>query len=307
MERNWSAREMPRQDGKRVVVTGSNSGIGFHTALELGRAGAEVILAVREVARGEEAKAKMLEAAPGASFTVEALDLASLASVRAFAARLTERGQPLDILINNAGVMALPERELTGDGYERQVATNHLGHFALTALLLPLLAEAPAPRVVTVSSAMAYFAKVDVDDLQSERRYAPMRAYGISKLSNLLFMLELDRRFAEAGILSVAAHPGSTTTNLQKYAFKWAMPLFGQTADVGALPTLYAAVGDDVAGGTFFGPRKMFGMWGPPSIARLPKRAKDEAVAAALWDRSLELTGVAFPALPARARAAKAA
>jgi NAD(P)-dependent dehydrogenase (short-subunit alcohol dehydrogenase family) len=293
MDKNWSARQIPRLDGKRAIVTGANSGIGFHTALELARAGADVILAVRDPSRGQEALAQLVAEAPAAKATLESLDLASLASVRAFAERMVAGGQPLDLLVNNAGVMALPTRELTVDGYERQLATNHLGHFALTGLLWPLLTAARAPRVVTVSSSVTMWARFDIDNLQSEKRYAPMAAYGQSKLANLYFMLELHRR-APGGLISVAAHPGGTATNLQKYQFRLAMKLFGQHASMGALPSLYAAVGDDVRGGTYYGPRNWFGMSGPPTLAKLPRRAHDEQAARQLWARSEELTGVRY-------------
>ena len=307
MDDNWSARQIPRQDGKRVIVTGANSGIGYHTALELARAGAEVVLAVRDGARGQEAAKALLAEVPAAKVTVEALDLASLASVRAFAARIVADGRPLDLLINNAGVMALPTRELTTDGFERQLGTNHLGHFALTALVWPRLRAAPGARVVTVSSSVAYFAKLDLANLQSERRYGPMRTYGQSKLANLLFMLELHRRAAGLGVVSIAAHPGATATNLQRESAvsSWFVRQLGQSADQGALPSLYAAVGE-VQGGTFIGPRDRLGMVGPPRIARLPKRALDSAMAQALWARSEELTGVRFAIEGAAAPASRA-
>jgi NAD(P)-dependent dehydrogenase (short-subunit alcohol dehydrogenase family) len=291
---DWSERDIPRLDGQKAIVTGANSGIGFHTALELGRAGAEVTLAVRDTARGEEAKKQMLAEAPGARITVEALDLASLASVRAFADKQLAQKRPLDLLVNNAGVMALPERTLTVDGYEAQFATNHLGHFALTGQLWPLISQARAPRVVTVSSSVTMWAKLELDNLQSERRYAPMRTYGQSKLANLLFMLELRRRGEPLGLISVASHPGATITNLQKYQYTWIIKVIGQSAARGALPSLYAATAADVRGGQYFGPRDRLGMAGPPAQAKLPRRALDAALAEQLWQKSEELTGVRF-------------
>jgi NAD(P)-dependent dehydrogenase (short-subunit alcohol dehydrogenase family) len=293
MDENWDAQKIPRQDGKRAVVTGANSGIGYHTALELARAGAEVVLAVRDVDRGERARAAIAAAVPAAKVLVAALDLASLASVRAFATRLLADERPLDLLINNAGVMAPPKRELTADGFELQFGTNHLGHFALTALLWPRLAAATGARVVTVSSSVAYFARLDLDNLQSERSYAPMGTYGQSKLANLLFMRELHRR--AAGVISVAAHPGATVTNLQRESrfSSWFVRRLGQAADRGALPSLYAAVGD-VAGGTFIGPRDRLGMVGAPTLACLPRRANDARLQRALWARSEQLTGARF-------------
>jgi NAD(P)-dependent dehydrogenase (short-subunit alcohol dehydrogenase family) len=293
MEKNWTVTMMPRQEGRRAIVTGANSGIGFHTALELARAGAEVVLAVRDPARGNEAQARMRAELPGAAVTVEALDLSSLASVRAFAERQLKANRPLHLLINNAGVMAIPTRELTSDGFERQFGTNHLGHFALTGLLLPLLQAAPTPRVVTLSSSMAWFGRLDMSDLQSERSYKPMTAYGQSKIANLLFMTELHHRGEASGLVSVAAHPGAAQTNLQRHAFAGFVKLMGQSAADGALPSLYAAVGD-VRGGQFYGPRKHFGMHGPPGEAWQPKKTRDAKVAAELWARSEELTQVRF-------------
>jgi NAD(P)-dependent dehydrogenase (short-subunit alcohol dehydrogenase family) len=189
--------------------------------------------------------------------------------------------------------MALPGRETTADGFEAQFGTNHLGHFALTGLLLPLLRAAAAPRVVTVSSSVALWARLELDNLQSEQRYAPMRSYGQSKLANLLFMLELDRR-AGASLVSAGAHPGATQSGLQKYQFKNVIKLFGQPARRGALPSLYAAVGEEVQGGSYFGPRHLFGMQGPPAPCKLPSRAKDATLAAALWEKSEQLTGVTY-------------
>jgi NAD(P)-dependent dehydrogenase (short-subunit alcohol dehydrogenase family) len=203
------------------------------------------------------------------------------------------RGGALDLLVNNAGIMALPSRQTTAEGFEAQLGTNHLGHFALTGLLLPLLRAGSAPRVVTVSSSVALWARLELSDLQSEKRYAPMRAYGQSKLANLLFMLELDRR-AGASLTSTAAHPGATVSGLQKYQFTHVIKLFGQPASRGALPSLYAAVGEEARGGSYFGPRHLFGMQGPPTFCKLPGRAKDAALASALWEKSEQLTGVTF-------------
>jgi NAD(P)-dependent dehydrogenase (short-subunit alcohol dehydrogenase family) len=296
MESGWSAKDMPRQDGKRAVVTGANSGIGYFTALELARAGADVIIAVRDLARGKDATSRILADVPNAKLAVEALDLASLTSVRAFADRLVTGGRPLDLLVNNAGVMATPRRELTVDGFERQLATNHLGHFALTGLELPLLRAAPLPRVVTVSSAAALYAKLDMANLQGELGYDRMKTYGQSKLVNLLFMMELHRRYASTGLISVAVHPGVSVTSLQRFHFGWSSfaRLLGQSADRGALPTLYGATASDVKGGMFFGPRDRFGMVGPPAAASLPRRALDIDQARRLWERSEELTDVRF-------------
>jgi NAD(P)-dependent dehydrogenase (short-subunit alcohol dehydrogenase family) len=251
-------------------------------------------VAARDRNRAAEALARLQAEVPGGRFAVEELDLASLGSVRAFAQRLVTAGQPLDILVNNAGIMALPARELTADGFEKQMGTNHLGHFALTGLLLPLLRAAAAPRVVVVSSSVANWAKLELDNLQSEKKYSPMGTYGQSKLANLLFMVELSRRGAAADIVTAASHPGAASTNLQVHKFKHMIKLIGQSPAMGALPSLYAAVGGDVQSGQYFGPRKLFGMFGPPAPAKLPKRALDATLAAELWSRSEALTGVHF-------------
>jgi NAD(P)-dependent dehydrogenase (short-subunit alcohol dehydrogenase family) len=297
MDKNWSTRAMPSLDGRRAIVTGANSGIGYHTALELARAGAEVLLAVRDAARGEEALARLRQELPAGRVAVASLDLASLASVSVFAERELAGGRPLHLLINNAGVMAIPTRELTADGFERQLGTNHLGHFALTGLLLPLLQAAPSPRVVNVSSSVAWFGRLDLGDLQSERRYTPMGAYGQSKIANLLFTVELQRRGEASGLTSVAAHPGAAQTNLQRHAFAGFVRFVGQSAAEGALPSLYAAVGE-VEGGRFYGPRRHFGMHGPPGPAWQPKKTRDPQAAAALWVRSEDLTGVRYSFAP---------
>ncbi|MEO6953137.1 MAG: oxidoreductase [Polyangia bacterium] len=291
---NWSTSNIPPQAGKTAIVTGANSGIGYETALALGRAGASVTVACRDEQRGRDAVARLEAATPGASFVFEQLDLADLASVRAMAKRWIDGGKPLDLLVNNAGVMALPKRELTVDGFERQMGTNHLGHFALTGLLLPALKKSASPRVVSLSSAMAYIGKMDLTNLQSERRYSGYMTYSATKLANLLFMEELGRR--EPWLVSVAAHPGGTRTNLQQHAGFFtalSMKLVGQDPPDGALPTLYAAT-DAIATGEFIGPRKLFHMNGPPVEVKLPKRAMDQAAARALWERSEELTGVRY-------------
>jgi NAD(P)-dependent dehydrogenase (short-subunit alcohol dehydrogenase family) len=305
MKKNWSAQDIPAQGGKWAIVTGANSGIGYYTALELARAGAEVTLAVRDVTRGEEAKQRMSAEVPGAKIAVEALDLSSLTSVRAFSDRAAARKRPLDLLVNNAGIMALPTRELTVDGFEKQFGTNHLGHFALTGLVLPLLlASTKGPRVLTVSSSVTLWARIDLANLQSEKRYVPMATYGQSKLANLLFMRELQHRYGPAGLLSVASHPGGSITNLQKHAFKRFVQWFGQTADQGALPSLYGATETDVRGGTYFGPRSWFGMRGAPHVAYIPARGRNDELARALWVTSEALTGVVYPTAPIEAKRA---
>ncbi len=291
----WSVKDIGSQQGKVAIVTGANSGIGYFTALALGRAGADVTLACRDPARGPQALAKLRAEAPEATFRLEPLDLANLASVRGFANAFVASGRQLDLLVNNAGVMALPSRELTADGFERQFGTNHLGPFALTGLLLPALRQSKAPRVVVVSSAVADFARIELDNLQSEKRYAPMRTYGQTKLSNLLFMLGLNAR--APWLKAVAAHPGGSETELQRHGLlnKLAMKVIGQSASEGALPSLRAAT-EDVPAGTYFGPRGLMHLRGAPVVVKPPKRALDAGVATQLWEASERLTAVTYPA-----------
>lgn len=294
----WSTQDIPRQDGKVAVVTGANSGIGYFTALELARAGAEVVIGCRDAQRGEEAAASLRRQSGEGKVRLVPLDLASLASVKSFAEQVRAEHPRVDVLVNNAGVMAVPKRETTVDGFERQFGTNHLGHFALTGRLLPSLKASPAARVVTVSSTMAWVARLDLDDLQSERRYSPMGTYSNTKLANQLFMFELQRRARGTSILSVGAHPGASVSNLQRYSYAGVVRLFGQSSADGALPSLHAATASDVQSGAYFGPARWFGTRGAPVAARSPKRARDELTAARLWARSEELTGVRFD-LPA--------
>lgn len=305
--------EIPDQRGKLAVVTGANSGIGLETARRLAAAGAEVVLAVRNPAKGAEAVADIRGTNPETAPTAESLDLSSLASVREFATRMTEQDRPLDILVNNAGIMAVPKREVTADGFELQLGTNHLGHFALTGLLLPLLRRADAPRVVTLSSTAARIGKINFDDLQSERRYGAWRAYGQSKLADLLFALELERRSIAGGwgVMSTAAHPGSTHTNLQStgrnvgssssgnglIGFVMHFPSLSQMPPQGALPTLYAATSPDAVGSGYYGPDGFQEMNGLPAPARFPRRALDEPSAARLWQAAESLTQVAYPSI----------
>jgi NAD(P)-dependent dehydrogenase (short-subunit alcohol dehydrogenase family) len=295
----WRTGDIPRQDGRVAVVTGANSGLGFHAALELGRAGAEVILACRDAGRGEEALAKMRAEVPDGSFALRPLDLADLASVRAFADAAPER---IDLLLNNAGVMATPYRK-TADGFELQFGTNHLGHFALTGLLLPRLEASAAPRVVTASSGVHRLGRLRWDDLQSERSYRRWPAYGASKLANLLFAFELQRRAAAAGssLLSLAAHPGWASTELHANGGTWqtmvlALPtrLLAQGGADGALPTLYAATMPGVPGGAYLGPDGRFETAGSPTFVSASSAAQDEAQAKRLWEVSERLTGVIY-------------
>jgi len=296
MAKDWGAKDVPDLHGITALVTGANSGIGFFTALELARAGAHVVAACRDPSRGAEALARWSEAAPGASFRLEPLDLADLGSIRALAARVGDRSEKLDLLVNNAGVMAVPRRELTADGFERQFGVNHLGHFALTTLLAPSLRRSRAPRVVTVSSGLAAFGRVDLANLQSERQYSPWSSYTASKLANLLFMLELGRR--AAWLTSVAAHPGVSPSNLQRHmrgAGLWVVTTIGQRAEHGALPSLYAAT-SQVRTGELYGPARFFHTRGSPARVRLPKRALDAERARELWEASERLTGARLPA-----------
>ncbi len=292
----WTAADLPDQSGRTFVITGANSGIGLAAAKALAGADARVVLAVRDPAKGEAA------GVPGAE--VRRLDLADLASVRAFA---DAWDGPLDVLVNNAGVMAVPERR-TADGFELQLGTNHLGHFALTNLLLPQVRD----RVVTIASGAHRTGRIDLDDLNWERRgYERWRAYGQSKLANLLFTAELQRRLAEvdSDVRAVAAHPGWAATNLQsrtenavQNALMWVgNRLIAQSDEQGALPTLYAAT-QDVPGNAYVGPDGFQEARGYPTLVGRSGAALDEDVARGLWTRSEELTGVPFPLAAATAR-----
>ena len=304
MPSTWTASDIPEQTGRVAVVTGANSGLGVITARELARAGAKVVIACRDTAKGETAAAEIRAQVPGADLDVRALDLADLASVRGFVARLVGERDQVDLLINNAGVMA-PPRRTTVDGFESQFGTNHLGHFALTGLMLPSLLAAPAPRVVTLSSGAHRIGKMNFDDLQGERSYNNWRAYGQSKLANLLFCFELDRRARAAGtkLISLAAHPGYAATNLQfagpaafyeKAIMTVTNRVLAQSAEMGALPTLYAATVPDLPGGAFIGPDGFMEQRGHPHIVTATGRAYDEADWRRLWEISEELTGVSY-------------
>jgi NAD(P)-dependent dehydrogenase (short-subunit alcohol dehydrogenase family) len=293
----WSEADIPDQSGRTAVVTGANSGIGWDTARALAAKGARVIVACRNEDKGRDAEQRIRKQVPNAEVRFESLDLGSLASVRAFADKLGAAEGRLDLLVNNAGVMMTP-RGKTADGFETQLGTNHLGHFALTGLLLESLRRAPAARVVNLSSLAHLWGRIVFEDLQSERSYDPTRAYGQSKLANLLFTRELARRLAASGstALSAAAHPGSTRTELQRHSrlMAAAVRLVSQLPPEGALPSLYAATAPDVRGGEYFGPSRMFGMLGPPERARSTPRSQDPAIARRLWEVSEQLTGVRF-------------
>ncbi|KOT80139.1 short-chain dehydrogenase [Streptomyces rimosus subsp. pseudoverticillatus] len=302
----WNTSHIPDQTGRSAVVTGANSGIGYVTARELARRGARVVLACRNESRGHTALARLRSEVPAAEAEFRQLDLADLKSVRAFAAGLDDfDGERLDLLINNAGVMALPERR-TADGFEMQFGTNHLGHFALTGLLLPKLLGTPGARVVTVSSGFHALANVKLSDLNSERGYHRWIAYGRSKSANLLFSHELSRRLARAGsqVLAVAAHPGYADTNLQTAGVRMegrtraerAVTLLNrvvaQPAESGALPTLCAATAPHMKPDAFLGPRGAL-RGGPASSFRAPWTT-DDATGERLWAASEELTGVTY-------------
>ncbi len=309
---SWTARDLPDLSAHTVVVTGANSGIGLEATRALAAKGAEVVLACRDASRGIAA-AESIRSEAGADVQVEVLplDLASLASVRDFAKALADRHPRIDVLANNAGVMALPLRR-TADGFEMQFGTNHLGHFALTGLLLPQLLAAPDARVVNVSSAAHQWGRMDFDDPNWERRrYSKWRAYGQSKLANLLFSYELERRFAavDANVRSVACHPGYAATNLQtagprmqgsslqEYLMLGVNRVFSQSAEMGALPTLYAAFGPYVAGGDYIGPDGFQQMWGHPTQVQSSRPSRDEGDAGRLWALSEQLTGERYEAL----------
>jgi NAD(P)-dependent dehydrogenase (short-subunit alcohol dehydrogenase family) len=305
----WTTEQIPSQAGKIALVTGANSGIGYQAARELARHGAHVLLGCRNEAKGRAALERLLREAPGASAEVVPLDMASLASIHSFATAFIGRGVALDLLINNAGVMALPKREVTEDGFERQFGTNHLGHFALTGLLLPSLLAAPSPRVVTVASLAHRTGKIDFENLQRERGYESWDAYNASKLANILFARELDRRAraAHSRLLSLAVHPGVSTTsifengpgttNLKAIMVKLLAPVMMQNDEAGALPTLYAATSPNAHGGEYIGPDGFGELKGSPVVVQPRPQALDTAVGERLWAVSEELTGVHYPAL----------
>ncbi|WP_405944653.1 oxidoreductase [Streptomyces sp. NBC_00932] len=307
MTKGWNAGDIPDQSGRTAVVTGANSGLGLVTARELARRGARVILACRSETRGKEAEALIRDEIPGADTEFVPLDLADLASVREFASAV--RAERLNLLINNAGVMALPYGTTT-DGFETQFGVNHLGHFALTGLLIPKLMATPEARVVTVSSGLHVLGNVDINDLNSERNYRRWLAYGRSKTANLLFVHELARRLAAvgSGLVAAAAHPGYAETNLQtagvkmegrKRAERWVElgnRVFAQPAEAGALPTLYAATAPCVLPDSFTGP-KFLGWRGAPGPSLRMKWTTNDVASERLWTASEQLTGVTYQGL----------
>jgi NAD(P)-dependent dehydrogenase (short-subunit alcohol dehydrogenase family) len=293
----WTEENIPDQSGKVAIVTGSNSGIGFETAHHLVRKGALVILAVRNIEAGTAAVERIKSEIPNAQCEAMHLDLSSLASVRSFAHAFRQQHQKLDLLINNAGVMVPPYTK-TKDGFELQLGVNHLGHFALTGLLLDLILKTPNSRIVTVSSMAHRYGEITFDDLNRESDYKPMPTYGQSKLANLLFTYELQRKLdgKETNTIAVAAHPGWTATELQRHSglIDFLNRFFAQTPREGAWPTLYAATAEDVSGSEYFGPDGFYEMRGHPKKVTSNDKSHDAAVADRLWKVSEELTGVQF-------------
>jgi NAD(P)-dependent dehydrogenase (short-subunit alcohol dehydrogenase family) len=321
MSEKWKAADIPSLAGKRVLITGGNSGIGYHAALKLARKGAQVTLACRDRQRGEAALARLDADSPSAHTQLAILDLASLSSVRDFAEKELAQHRPLHILINNAGVMAPPKRLQTADGFELQFGTNVLGHFALTALLMPALEQAAAvspdrPRVVTIASIAHKRGQLNFDDLQSTKTYSPMKAYQQSKLADLIFTFELDRRLraANSRVMSVAAHPGVASTNLfqagdyslfEKTVRNLAGHAIGivlNTDSEGALPTLYAATAPGAEDGGYYGPQGFQEMRGEVvERAIVAPQARDTSAATRLWQVCEDLTGIKFLSSPSSA------
>lgn len=303
---DWSTRDMPSQAGRIVLITGGTSGMGYEDALAMSRAGAEVIIAARNAERGAEAIGRIRESVPDAKVQFEAVDLANLASVRQLADRLNQRLPRLDVLINNAAIMAPPERGTSADGYELQLATNYLGHFALTGLLVPLLRESEDARVVSLSSIAAARGAMNFDDLQAEQAYNPYTAYAQSKLAILHWAFALQRRSEAAGwgIRSIAAHPGVAVTELiargpgldSQFGQQWAQDRDEyHSAAQGAVPTLYAATAPEAVGGAYYGPTGEEEKRGPLGFASTPQAATVQADAERLWALSERLTGVTYP------------
>lgn len=309
--KNWTVKDMPRLDGKVAIVTGATGGLGYETALELAGAGAEVVVAGRSAEKGADAVGRILARYPAATARFEMLDLSDLKSVAAFAARVGARHPAIDILVNNAGVMALPRRQTTVDGFEMQIGTNYLGHFALTGHLLPNLRRAGRARVVNLSSLAHRRGRIDLGDFHATK-YDAWPVYSQSKLAMLMFSLELQRQSDRHGwgLISNAAHPGLASTELiakgpASGGRSWinavsglVRPFFFQDAASGALPTLYAATSPDARGTAYYGPNGSGERKGAPAEARISTAATDEAVAGKLWALSEKLTGVRYGALP---------
>ena len=302
---HWIAKDIPSQAGKLAIITGANSGIGYHSALELARAGATVILACRNEQRAAEAKAKIIAAVPQAQVEVAKVDVADLDSIKTFAEAFVASDRKLDILINNAGVMAYPTRQATKQGFEAQFGTNHLGHFALTGELMPALIRTPGSRVVTVASIAHKGGRMRYEDPNWERDYDPRKAYSQSKLANVLFGLELDRRLKRAGkdVSSIIAHPGVASTNIVANGMGTdvkakiagvVISLFAQSEARGALPILYAATSPDAKSGHYYGPDGIAEIKGNPVEVKPRPQALDPVSAARLWHISEQMTGVEY-------------
>jgi NAD(P)-dependent dehydrogenase (short-subunit alcohol dehydrogenase family) len=293
----WTVTDIPDQTGRTAVITGANTGLGYETAAALAACGARVVLAVRNLDKGKAAADLILRRTPGADVSLQELDLTSLASVEEAAGQLRADLERIDLLINNAGVMMTP-KSVTRDGFELQFGTNHLGHFALTGRLLDRVLTAPGSRVVTVSSIGHRFGRVRFDDLMSQRRYSRAGAYGQSKLANLLFTYELQRRLSGTDTSALAAHPGGSSSELTRYvpsAMKLITSRMEQSTEMGALPTLRAATDPTVAGGEYVGPGGPLEMRGYPKVVASSRRSHDTAVQRRLWTVSEELTGLVFP------------
>jgi NAD(P)-dependent dehydrogenase (short-subunit alcohol dehydrogenase family) len=296
-QQKWTTENIPDQSGKTVIVTGANSGIGYEASAVLARKGAKVIMACRSLEKGGTAVARIESQNPKGQLNLKQLDLADLKSVTRFANDFLAESERLDILINNAGVMAIPYQQ-TADGFEMQFGTNHLGHFALTGKLFSLLQKTPGSRVVTVSSYAHMLGIIKFDDLNSENSYQKWMAYGQSKLANILFAYELQRRSSQNGgnPISIAVHPGYAATNLQKSSsfFSFTNKFMAQSQEMGALPTLYAATHPDIRGGEYIGPDGFLAQRGYPKQARSSSRSYDLETAKRLWQVSEELSGVQF-------------
>ena len=293
----WTPKNIPNQSGRIAIVTGANSGIGFHAAKELAAAQCSVIMACRNMAKAEKARETILAEHPDGDVHIMELNLADLDSVERFQEQYCNQYKGLDLLINNAGVM-IPPYTKTAQGFELQFGTNHLGHFALTARLMRTLVSTPGSRVVSVASTAHRMGTINFDDLQSEKRYVAWLAYGQSKLANLLFCFELQRRLEEKGhdVRSVAAHPGYAHTALSDHTFfiKLVSPIAGQSAARGGWPTLRAATDPDAKGGSYWGPKHLFELRGPPVQVNSTKRSKSLETAQRLWTVSEQLTGLTF-------------
>lgn len=297
MSSKWTTANIPDQTGRNAIVTGSNSGIGLEAARELVRKGATVTLAVRNEDRGIAARENILADIPEAPVKVELLDLADLQSIRSFAQKFAGNNERLDLLINNAGIM-IPPYGKTKDEFETQFGTNHLGHFTLTAILFPLLAKTADSRIVNVSSSAHHMGRIIFEDLHwDDRRYIAWRAYGDSKIANLYFTYEMDRKLKAVGsdMVVTAAHPGWSATELQKTpGMRLMTRLVGQSAEMGALPTLMAATLESCRGAEYFGPSGLFEAWGHPKQVASNRLSHDEKTAQQLWQISEELTGTVF-------------